>query len=76
MSHMLSIGYGCYTPNIIEDMWATVIVLFVGCLLFALFLSQMISLIDQLNMGQKACFIFETFIITLIDNRLILKLLF
>ena len=53
MSHMLSIGYGCYTPNIIEDMWATVAVLFVGCLVFALFLSQMISLIDQLNMGEK-----------------------
>jgi len=53
MSHMLSIGYGCYTPNIIEDMWATVAVLFVGCLVFALFLSQMISFIDQLNMGEK-----------------------
>ena len=53
MSHMLSIGYGVYTPSIIEDMWATVSVLFVGCLVFALFLSQMISLIDQLNMGEK-----------------------
>ena len=53
MSHMLSIGYGCVTPNIIEDMWATVSVLFVGCLVFALFLSQMISLIDQINMGEK-----------------------
>merc|ERR1719192_655391 len=53
LSHMLSIGYGCNTPNIAEDMWATVFVLFVGCLVFALFLSQMISLIDQMNMGEK-----------------------
>ena len=36
-----------------QDMWATVFVLFVGCLVFALFLSQMISLIDQMNMGEK-----------------------
>ena len=53
MSHMLSIGYGCYTPTIIEDMWATVVVLFIGCCIFALFLSQMIALIDQINMSEK-----------------------
>ena len=50
---MLSIGYGCYTPNNESDMWATISVLFVGCVVFALFLSQMISLIDQINMSEK-----------------------
>lgn len=34
-------------------MWATILVLFVGCVVFALFLSQMISLIDQINMSEK-----------------------
>ena len=53
MSHMLSIGFGVYMPNVLPDMVATICVLLVGCVVFALFLSQMISLIDQINLGEK-----------------------
>ena len=53
MSHMLSIGFGVYMPNVMADMTATILVLLVGCVVFALFLSQMISLIDQINLGEK-----------------------
>jgi len=52
-SHMLSIGYGVNTANVQTDMIGTIFALFVGKLVFALFLSQMISLIDSINMSEK-----------------------
>lgn len=49
MSHMLTIGYGVNTPTLMSDLWTSIFVMFVGALTFALFLSQIISLVDQMK---------------------------
>jgi hyperpolarization activated cyclic nucleotide-gated potassium channel 2 len=51
MSHMLTIGYGVNTPHVMSDLWTSIFVMFTGALTFALFLSQIISIVDQMKIS-------------------------
>lgn len=51
MSCTLTIGYGLYTPVDSNDLLVTMLVIFVGAIVFALTVSQLIAMMDQINVG-------------------------
>jgi len=51
MSCTLTIGYGLYTPVDSNDLVVTMMVIFAGAIIFALTVSQLIAMMDQINVG-------------------------
>ncbi|CAG5080937.1 Oidioi.mRNA.OKI2018_I69.PAR.g9744.t1.cds [Oikopleura dioica] len=51
MSCTLTIGYGLYTPVNESDVVVTMVVIFFGAIIFALIVSQLIAMMDQINVG-------------------------
>jgi len=49
MSHMLTIGYGVNCPHIMVDLWTSSFVMFSGAIIFALFISQIIAIANQMR---------------------------
>ena len=53
LSHMLSIGYGRYSPQNLTDVWLTMISMLTGATCYALFVGNATTLIQSFDSSKR-----------------------
>jgi len=53
LSHMLSIGYGRYTPQSITDVWLTMVSMLTGATCYALFVGHSTTIIQSFDTSRR-----------------------